>query len=295
MFTKLIVSLMLLASLCMLNVYASSAAAFSNVYLNSNYVANNQGSEAPPTEGPTGAPTEGPTGAPTEGPTAGPTEGPTGAPTEGPTGAPTEEPTGAPTEGPTGAPTEEPTGAPTEGPTGAPTGGPTEGPTEAPTEGPTEGPTKAPTAGPTAAPTGAPTVAPTQGPAPTLGQHILDALNQARNSNYQLIRSNGLLPFQTIGQINRIIQTFRRVTANFNGQPCLTRTPANAGRNTQDNCYAVIADAILRANIVPGYLITVGERAYMATDYWLNQEQSIEFFMGPLFFGVYKERRGIFG
>ncbi|XP_054152732.1 uncharacterized protein LOC128951509 [Oppia nitens] len=212
MFNKIILSLVLLASICQLNVYANSAAALLNVDLNSNYVANNQGSEAPPTEGPTGAPT----GVPTEGPTGGPTIGPT------------------------------------EGPTGAPTG-------------------------------------------ETLEQHILDALSQARNSNYQLIRVNGLLPFQSIRQINQIVQTFRRVTANFNGQPCLSRTPANAGRNTQDNCYAVIADAILQANIVPGYLIAVGERGYMATDYWLNREQSVEFFMGPLFFGLYKERPTIFG
>jgi hypothetical protein len=116
----------------------------------------------------------------------------------------------------------------------------------------------------------------------------LERINWARNSTYKIIQSYNVDAETITKNISKIIEIFIQTTNGFESHSCLKLTEEEMGRFTTNNCYAIISSRI-KSELNGNYEIAVGEKAYSVTDY---DGHSIvyEFFLGPLYFGVYQTK-----
>ncbi|CAG2114625.1 unnamed protein product [Medioppia subpectinata] len=93
------------------------------------------------------------------------------------------------------------------------------------------------------------------------GKHILARINEARAAKYSNLR-----------------------VVNMDQDEAIEENLM--GRTITNNCYAVAAGNIVFA-IAGKHEVTIGEKAFMLTDSIVEVEIKYEFFLGPLYFGVY--------
>ncbi|XP_054152551.1 uncharacterized protein LOC128951327 [Oppia nitens] len=120
------------------------------------------------------------------------------------------------------------------------------------------------------------------------GTHILAKVNLAKQQapNYKLGLYRNVDMDIILANISRIISEFDEITVDFESQQCMDVPEEDMYRTEDTNCYAIIADTILHALNGP-YRIVVGERAYLNVDFFDGTAAMYEFYLGPLYFGVY--------
>ena len=88
---------------------------------------------------------------------------------------------------------------------------------------------------------------------------------------------------------DKIIKIFMDVSKDFQTESCLSLEEQNMGRYVDNNCYAKVSRIVSDSYLA--YEVTIGETAYAVADYdqsSVNHSKKFEFFLGPLFFGVYE-------
>ncbi|CAG2179977.1 unnamed protein product [Oppiella nova] len=121
------------------------------------------------------------------------------------------------------------------------------------------------------------------------GKHILERINQARESKFKVIQYYNMNITEVNENTDKIIKIFMDVTKDFETEICLRYEEKDMGRMVGNNCYAEVSTIVRRSYLA--YEVTIGETAYAVTDYdqlSVNHSKKFEFFLGPLFFGVYE-------
>ncbi|CAG2115341.1 unnamed protein product [Medioppia subpectinata] len=121
------------------------------------------------------------------------------------------------------------------------------------------------------------------------GKHILAKITEARAAKYSHLFVTNMNPGDAVKQVDQIVKLFQEITQSFDNQPCLRIEENLMGRTIEDNCYALITNRIVQT-IAGKYELTVGEKAFMVTDSVTEKEIKYEFFLGPLYFGVYSTK-----
>jgi len=124
------------------------------------------------------------------------------------------------------------------------------------------------------------------------GQHILDKVNVARSANPEMVRIHHLEQKDVDAKVAELVQLFTKATENLKDHACVTLDEKDMGRTYDNNCYAQITKVIGPTTHFDGYEVAIGEKAYIIADYkedpTVNPAKLYEFFLGPLFFGVYE-------
>ncbi|CAG2172014.1 unnamed protein product [Oppiella nova] len=123
------------------------------------------------------------------------------------------------------------------------------------------------------------------------GKHIVAKINEARAlaKKYDHLIVDNMNVTEATKHIDDILTIFMDVTYDFDSYACVELDEKDMGRTVENNCYALITNKI--TNTIKGkYELVVGEKAYMVTDSVTNEEIKYEFFLGPLYFGVYRSK-----
>ncbi|CAG2174406.1 unnamed protein product [Oppiella nova] len=123
--------------------------------------------------------------------------------------------------------------------------------------------------------------------AKSLSTHILNTIKQARNSKPEQIKYYNINETIVTRNISQIIDLFMNHTVNFNEQACLKVRERDMGRELMNNCYAEMA-SLIRDTIARDYVTVVCEKAYCVTAFFNRPAVMYEFFLGPLYIGVYR-------
>ncbi|CAG2179023.1 unnamed protein product [Oppiella nova] len=121
------------------------------------------------------------------------------------------------------------------------------------------------------------------------GKHILERINQARESKYSVIQYYNMNITEVNENADKIIKIFMDVSKDFQTESCLRLEEQDMGRFVNNNCYAQVSRIVSDSYLA--YEVTIGETAYAVTDYdqfSVNHSKKFEFYLGPLFFGVYE-------
>ena len=88
---------------------------------------------------------------------------------------------------------------------------------------------------------------------------------------------------------DKIIKIFMDVTKDFQTEGCLLLEEQEMRRFLGSNCYATVSRVVSVS--YKDYEVTIGETAYAVADYdqgSMSYAKKFEFYLGPLFFGVYE-------